>query len=83
MINYNAFKNEVTTGLAAKYDQGSLFDSLNTFSFNQYYKSCPEQVITIIKVYYNSIKGREDVQEYLITECQHAIIEKSKESKWT
>ena len=75
MMNYTTFSTEVKSGLIAKYDQVTLFSTLSEFSFNQYYKSNPEQVRTIITVYYKSLKGREDVQEYLISECQSAIIE--------
>ena len=77
MINYTTFSTAVKSGLVAKFDQVSLFGSLADFSFNQYYSSNPETVSTIIKVHYNSIKGREDIQEYIITECQTAIIEKA------
>ena len=80
-MNYTTFKTEVTAGLIAKYDQQDLFTPQSEFSFNQYYKANTSQVITIIKVYYNSIKSREDVQEYLISECQVAIIEKAAEPK--
>ena len=76
-MNYTTFRNEVTSGLIAKYDQQDLFNPLPAFSFNQYYSSNPETVSTIIKVYYNDLQGREDVQEYLIAECQTAIIEKA------
>jgi hypothetical protein len=76
-MKYNDFKTEVTAGLVSKYDQQSLFSTPNTFSFNEYYKTNSSQVITIIKVYYNSVKSREDIQEYLVTECQTAIIEKA------
>ena len=77
MINYTTFSTEVKSGLIAKYDQTSLFSGLSGFSFNQYYSSNPETVHNIILVHYNSIKGREDVQEYLISECMNAIIEKA------
>ena len=82
MINYTTFSTAVKSGLVAKYDQVSLFSSLTDFSFNQYYSSNPETVRAIITVHYNSIKGREDIQEYIITECMSAIINKAKETKW-
>ena len=80
-MNYTTFRNEVTSGLIAKYDQQDLFNPLPAFSFNQYRSQYPDTVRNIITVHYNSIKGREDVQEYLIAECMTAIIEKAKESK--
>ena len=80
-MKYNDFKTEVTAGLVSKYDQQSLFSTPNTFSFNEYYKTNSSQVITIIKVYYNSITSREDNQQYLVDECQTAIINKAQESK--
>ena len=76
-MNYTTFRNEVTTGLITKYDQTSLFGSLTDFSFNQYYSSNPDTVHNIITVHYNSIKQREDIQDYIIVECQNAIIEKA------
>ena len=81
MISFTAFSTEVKAGLVAKYDQTSLFSGLSGFSFNQYRSSNPDTVKSIITVYYNDLKGREDVQEYLIAECQSAIIEKAKESQ--
>ena len=80
MITYTTFKAEVTSGLVAKYDQTSLFTDLNQFSFNQYHNNNAETVRNIITVYYNSIKQREDVQDYIIIECMNAIIETAKES---
>ena len=77
MINYDTFSTEVKSGLIAKYDQTSLFGSLTDFSFNQYQSQNPETVRNIITVHYNSIKGREDIQDYIITECMTAIIEKA------
>ena len=76
-MNYSTFATEVTTGLIAKYDQVSLFNDLGDFSFNQYHNNNPDQVRAIIRVYYEDLQGREDVQEYLIAECQTAIIEKA------
>ena len=75
MMNFTTFSTEVKSGLIAKYDQTSLFTDLNQFSFNQYYNNNAGTVRNIITVHYNSIKGREDIQEYIITECQNAIIE--------
>ena len=77
MINYDTFSTEVKSGLIAKYDQVSLFGSLSDFSFNQYQSQNPETVRNIITVHYNSIKQHDDIQDYLITECQNAIIEKA------
>ena len=76
-MNYTTFRNEVTAGLIAKYDQVNLFGSLTDFSFNQYHKQNPDTVKAIITVHYNSIKQREDVQGYIVTECMNAIIEKA------
>ena len=75
MMNFTTFSTEVKAGLIAKYDQQSLFTQQSDFSFNQYHKQNAGTVRNIITVHYNSIKGREDVQEYIITECMNAIIE--------
>ena len=75
MITYNTFSTEVKSGLIAKYDQQDMFAPAEEFSFNQYQSQNPETVRNIITVHYNSIKGREDIQDYLIVECQNAIIE--------
>ena len=80
-MNYTTFRNEVTAGLIAKYDQQDLFNPLPDFSFNQYHKDNAGTVRNIITVHYNSIKGREDIQDYIITECMTAIIETAKESQ--
>ena len=74
-MNYTTFSTEVKSGLVAKYDQQDLFSTPDTFSFNQYYSNNAGTVRNIITVHYNSIKGREDIQEYIITECMSAIIE--------
>ena len=76
-MNYTTFRNEVTAGLIAKYDQVNLFGSLADFSFNQYHSQNPDTVKAIITVHYNSIKQREDIQDYIVTECMNAIIEKA------
>ena len=76
-MNYTTFKTEVTSGLIAKYDQQNLFTPQSEFSFNQYYKDNAGTVRNIITVHYNSIKGREDIQEFIVTECMNAIIEKA------
>ena len=80
MISLTTFATEVKSGLVAKYDQQGLFTPVQDFSFNQYHSQNPQTVKAIITVYYNDLQGREDVQEYLISECQSAIIEKAKES---
>ena len=80
MISFTAFSTEVKAGLVAQYDQTSLFGSLTDFSFNQYQSQNPETVRNIITVHYNSIKQRDDIQDYIVVECQNAIIEKAKES---
>ena len=76
-MNYTTFSTEVKSGLVAKYDQQDIFAPVQDFSFNKYHSSNPETVKAIITVYYNDLQGREDVQEYLISECQSAIIEKA------
>ena len=81
MMNYTTFSTEVKSGLVAKYDQQDIFAPVQDFSFNQYHSQNPKTVKSIITVYYNDLQGREDVQEYLISECQSAIIEKAKENK--
>ena len=81
MMNYTTFATEVKSGLVAKYDQQGLFEPMQDFSFNQYHSNNPETVKAIITVYYNDLQGREDVQEYLISECQTAIIEKATKTK--
>jgi hypothetical protein len=75
MIDYTTFSTEVKSGLIAKYDQQNLFAPQSEFCFNQYHKQNAGTVRNIITVHYNSIKGREDIQEYIITECMNAIIE--------
>ena len=77
MMSLTTFSTEVKSGLVAKYDQQNLFNPLPAFSFNRYHSSNPETVKAIITVYYNDLQGREDVQDYLISECQSAIIEKA------
>ena len=77
MMSLTTFATEVKSGLVTKYDQQNLFNPLPAFSFNSYYSSNPDTVKSIITVYYNDLQGREDIQEYLITECQSAIIEKA------
>ena len=77
MMNYTTFATEVKSGLVAKYDQQDMFAPVQDFSFNRYYSSNPDTVKSIITVYYNDLQGREDVQQYLIAECQMAIIEKA------
>ena len=80
-MNYTTFSTEVKSGLIAKYDQQDIFTPAQDFSFNQYYSDNAGTVSNIIKVHYNSIKGREDIQDYIIVECQTAIIENAKGSK--
>ena len=77
MMNFTTFRTEVTSGLVAKYDQQDMFAPLQDFSFNQYHSQNAETVRSIIAVYYNDLQGREDIQEYLISECMNAIIEKA------
>ena len=77
MISLTTFATEVKSGLVAKYDQQGLFTPVQDFSFNMYHSSNPESVKAIITVHYDSIKGREDVQDYIVIECQNAIIEKA------
>ena len=77
MMNFTTFATEVKSGLVSKYDQQGLFEPMQDFSFNKYHSSNPDTVKSIITVYYNDLQGREDIQEYLITECQSAIIEKA------
>ena len=77
MMNYTTFSTEVKSGLIAKYDQQDIFAPVQEFSFNQYHKQNAGTVRNIITVHYNSIKGREDIQDYIITECMNAIIEKA------
>ena len=77
MMSLTTFATEVKSGLVAKYDQQNLFNPLPAFSFNRYHSQNPETVKSIITVYYKDLQGREDVQEYLISECQTAIIEKA------
>ena len=81
MMNYTTFATEVKSGLVAKYDQQGLFEPMQDFSFNKYHSSNPDTVKSIITVYYKDLQGREDVQEYLISECQSAIIEKATKTK--
>ena len=80
MMDFTTFSTEVKSGLIAKYDQQDIFTPVQEFSFNQYHKQNSATVRNIITVHYNSIKGREDIQEYLISECMNAIIEKAKEN---
>ena len=61
----------------AKYDQQDIFTPVQEFSFNQYQSQNAETVKAIITVHYDSIKGREDIQDYIVIECQNAIIEKA------
>ena len=77
MMNFTTFATEVKSGLVAKYDQQDIFAPVQDFSFNKYHSSNPDTVKAIITVYYNDLQGREDIQEYLISECQSAIIEKA------
>ena len=81
MMNFTTFATEVKSGLVSKYDQQGLFEPVQDFSFNRYHSQNPETVKSIITVYYNDLQGREDVQEYLISECQSAIIEKATKTK--
>ena len=81
MMSLTTFSTEVKSGLVAKYDQQGLFEPMQDFSFNQYHSNNPETVKAIITVYYKDLQGREDVQEYLISECQTAIIEKATKTK--
>ena len=81
MMDYSTFRTEVTSGLVAKYDQQDIFAPLQDFSFNRYHSQNAETVRSIIAVYYKDLQGREDVQEYLISECQSAIIEKATKTK--
>ena len=81
MMNYTTFATEVKSGLVAKYDQQGLFEPMQDFSFNKYHSSNPDTVKSIITVYYKDLQGREDIQEYLISECQSAIIEKATKTK--
>ena len=75
MMSLTTFATEVKSGLVAKYDQQDMFAPVQDFSFNRYHSNNPATVKAIITVYYNDLQGREDVQEYLISECQTAIIE--------
>ena len=81
MMSLTIFATEVKSGLVAKYDQQDIFGPVQEFSFNQYQSQNAETVKAIITVYYNDLQGREDVQEYLITECMNAIIEKATKTK--
>ena len=81
MISLTTFATEVKSGLVAKYDQQDMFTPVQDFSFNRYHSQNPDTVKSIITVYYNDLQGREDVQEYLISECQSAIIEKATKTK--
>ena len=76
-MSLTTFSTEVKSGLVAKYDQQDIFAPVQDFSFNRYHSNNPDTVKAIITVYYNDLQGREDVQEYLISECQSAIIEKA------
>ena len=77
MMSLTTFSTEVKSGLVAKYDQQDMFAPMQDFSFNRYHSQNPDTVKSIITVYYNDLQGREDVQQYLIAECQSAIIEKA------
>ena len=77
MMSLTIFATEVKSGLVAKYDQQGLFTPVQEFSFNQYHSNNAVTVRNIITVHYDSIKGREDVQDYIVIECQNAIIEKA------
>ena len=77
MISLTAFSTKVKSGLIAKYDQQDLFNPLPAFSFNRYHSQNAETVRNIITVHYNSIKQRDDIQDYIVVECQNAIIEKA------
>jgi len=81
MINYTTFSTAVKSGLVAKYDQQDIFAPVQDFSFNRYHSQNAETVRNIITVHYNSIKQRDDIQDYIIVECQNAIIEKAKETR--
>ena len=77
MMSLTTFSTEVKSGLVAKYDQQDMFTPVQDFSFNQYHSSNPDTVRNIITVRYDSIKGREDVQDFIVIECMNAIIEKA------
>ena len=80
-MSLTTFKTEVTSGLVSKYDQQDIFAPVQEFSFNQYHSDNADTVRNIITVHYDSIKGREDVQDFIIIECQNAIIEKATKTK--
>ena len=77
MMSLTTFATEVKSGLVAKYDQQDMFAPVQDFSFNRYHSQNAETVRNIITVHYNSIKGREDVQDFIVIECMNAIIEKA------
>ena len=73
-MNYTQFSTEVKSGLVAKYDQRDLFAPASEFCFNQYHKNNADKVRSIIKVYFEDLKKRADLQEYLISECMQEIV---------